>query len=103
MAERIPESLQKKIEERLRYYEDLKIDLFYRHRLRDASLGAELPSAASPVRATTIPEQAPLLKRKVEAALPATPALAPRVEPIYVPSGPSLFEAVDRVQDDTLL
>ena len=33
MPESIPESLQQKIEERLRYYEDLGIRLFYRDRV----------------------------------------------------------------------
>ena len=41
MPESIPESLQQKIEERLRYYEDLGIRLFYRDRVAGARFSAE--------------------------------------------------------------
>ena len=36
-------------------------------------------------------------------AVPAFPQPKPRVAPVIAPSGPSLFEEVDKVKDDTLL
>lgn len=102
MAERLPESLQQKIEERLRYYEDLGIRLFYRDRRTGpvADGGAAAENSLEPAIA---PQQISLPKPKVEAprGAPAAPAL--RIAPVIRPSGPSLFEAVDKVADDTLL
>jgi DNA polymerase len=105
MTERIPESLQKKIEARLRYHEDLGIRLFYRERSATAQ-----NFEASPAAALTMP---PLLIPVVqESSLPKS-APKPKLEPVKTstplrdilppPTGPSLFEAVDKVKDDTLL
>ena len=103
MPENVPESLQKRIEERLRYYEDLGIRLFYRDRARNSSTVADfvpaVPSAPPPV----VPEESSLLKRRADVALPVAAACPVSVQPVIAPSGPSLFEAVDRVQNDTLL
>jgi DNA polymerase len=94
----LPASLQRRIEERLRYYEDLGIRLFYRDRVASpvgrqrgsaAVAGEALRSASVELRPSPKP-QAPM-------------KAAPHSEPIIVASGPSLFEAVDKVQDDTLL
>jgi DNA polymerase len=100
----VPESLQKKIEERLRYYEDLGISLFYRDRV------SERHSDPEPVREASVEVRAPaaeeisLARRKAEmAAAVAKTAAAPFVPPVIAPSGPSLFDAVNKVQDDTLL
>ncbi len=105
MAERAPESLQEKIEERLRYYEDLGIHLFYRDRAAaaaDVSLTASVSNAAS----TSVLQESALPK-PVAKPLPPKPAAAvaapPRIAPIVAPSAPSLFESVDKVKDDTLL
>jgi uracil-DNA glycosylase len=100
-------SLQQKIEERLRYYQDLGIQLFYRDRLAD-------PKGEEPAGATLIEprfetrEEPPLPKRETRAAMPAkfavppAKAVAPPILPVSAP-GPSLFESADKVQDDTLL
>ena len=103
MRERLPESLQQKIEERLRYYEDLGIRLFYRD--RSASLisrGNDPPEVlnASAVRAA---QEIALPKPKIEAPKAAAMPPVERIEPVIRPCGPSLFEAVDKVADDTLL
>ncbi len=79
MPPSIPESLQQKIEERLRYYEDLGIRLFYRDRIA---------AAGRPVAATV--------------AIPAGPATPVRITPLTAPSGPSLFEEVNKIANDTL-
>jgi uracil-DNA glycosylase family 4 len=76
MSPSIPESLQQKIEERLRYYEDLGIRLFYRDR----------------IAATGTPETPRI-------AEPATPV---RIAPIPAPTGPSLFEEANKITNDTL-
>ena len=105
MTERIPESLQKKIEARLRYHEDLGIRLFYRERSAAAQSFEVSPAAAltmppSPipvVQERSLPKSAP--KPKLEPEKTSTP-LRDILPP---PTGPSLFEAVDKVKDDTLL
>lgn len=97
MPERFPPSLQRKIEERLRYYEDLGIGLFYRDRGagKDAELAEvalpPLPSAEEIIRPMETPKPLKIVD------VPVT-----RVPPVP-PSGPSLFEGADKVKDDSLL
>src|SRR3974390_1708490 len=97
MPEFLKPTLQQRLEERLRYYEDLGIRLFYRDRV-----GGEIPLAdptvAEPQPAVSI-EEPSLPKRKMEAQAKQ----APRFEPVTASNETSLFEAVDKVQDDTLL
>jgi len=90
MPEAIPETLQAKIEKRLRYYEDLGIRLFYRDRAPSAgsvttALLAASDTADAPI-AEVSPSRAPQSKMQMPVAV----------------SGPSLFEAAERVKDDTL-
>ncbi len=103
MPERFSASLQQKIEDRLRYYEDLGIRLFYTDR------GPGGASFAGPEEVASAPSSTPVFE---EIALPkSTPKPAPaKVAPVAAhpplvlpPAGPSLFEAVDKVKDDTLL
>jgi len=101
MAERVPEDLQKKISERFAFYEDLGIQLFYRQ--RSAIPRDELPSAAPaspPPVEVRITSPAPLRHSEFERP-PAAPIPAP--PPLPVAAGPSLFDAMDRIADDTLL
>jgi len=102
MPERLPESLQRKVEERLRYYEDLGIRLFYRDRAGLISQHSEPPDASDQPAAgrssRDIAARQPMEVPKAAAIEPAQ-----RKEPMIAPSSPSLFEAVDKVQDDTLL
>lgn len=98
MPESIPQSLQQKIEERLRYYEDLGIRLFYRDRaatLAPPADNSETPNTPKKER-TSLPQQ----KNKMAAPESAQPASRPA--PVMKPSGPGLFEEVDRVKDDSL-
>ena len=101
MPEPTPESLQQKIEERLRYYEDLGIRLFYRDRRGSPiSAGGSHPEISKePVvraaREIIVPKPIELPNAVVTRPLE-------RIEPVISPSGPSLFEAVDKVADDTL-
>jgi uracil-DNA glycosylase family 4 len=102
MAERIPQTLQKKIADRLGFYEDIGIRLFYRDRGTQASFGPDVSNMISREE-MTLPKPA----RKPE--LPkATPPLAPAPQrisplPLPVPAGPSLFESLDKIAGDTLL
>lgn len=100
MPQTFPPSLQQKIEERLRFYEDLGIRLFYRDRAVHDSRASVAPVApAIEAPKVAVVEERALPKRKTE--LPARPV--PHFEPVIAPSAASLFEAVDKVPDDTLL
>jgi uracil-DNA glycosylase family 4 len=99
MAEKIPESLQQKLSERLRYYEDIGIRLFYRHR----SPGAGTPAAE--VLAPQIREEETTLAKTVRKPElhKQTPVAAQKINLLPIPSGPSLFESAERIADDSLL
>ena len=102
MAEHLPGSLQQKIEERLRYYEDLGIRLFYRDR-RTGPIVVGSAAARNSAEPAIAPQGVSLTKPKVDAPKGRPAALSPRIAPVIAPSGPLLFEAVDKVADDTLL
>jgi uracil-DNA glycosylase len=103
MPERFPVSLQQKIEDRLRYYEDLGIRLFYTDRgSRDASPDS-LPAVAAPPSPAPVIEESSLPKPSPKPALTKVGAVAAPPPLVLPPAGPSLFEAVDKVKDDTLL
>src|ERR1700676_934746 len=103
MPERFPASLQQKIEDRLRYYEDLGIRLFYKERsLIGAGLavsGAVAPALApTPVfEEITLPKSTPKPAPAKVAPVAAHPPL------VVLPSGPPLFESTGMLKDDTLL
>ena len=104
MAERASESLQQKIEERLRYYEDLGIRLFYRDRATGTAAASFAPPVSTPAAASTVQENS--LAKPIVKPLPqkvAAVAAPPRVMPVVAPSVPTLFESVDKIKDDTLL
>ena len=102
MPESIPESLQSRIEERLRYYKDLGIRLFY----RDRAAGSVPRSIALPVvsDASSLPtaEESSLPKPKSKVQMPFATAPVARVTSVMAPAGPSLFESIEKVKDDTL-
>src|SRR5258705_5970469 len=103
MSERFPASLQQKIEDCLRYYEDLGIRLFYTDRgpgstgLAAQEAVASAPSPTPVFEETVLPKSTP----KPAPAKAAPPAMHPPL--VVPPAGPSLFEAMDKVKDDTLL
>jgi uracil-DNA glycosylase len=104
MPERIPAVLQDKLSKRLSYYEDIGIRLFYRDRA--SGPGATLPVAGS--AASMIVEEEIILPKTARTTVPpkAAPLAAPAAPKIGVlppPPKPSLFEALNRVADDTLL
>ena len=102
MADRAPESLQEKIEERLRYYEDLGIRLFYRDRTPAADPSFtptdSTALATPPLQESSWPKPtARPLPPKAAAAAPA-----PHIAPVVAPAAPTLFESVNKIKDDTL-
>jgi len=101
MAELIPEDLQQKLTERLRFYEDIGIRLFY----RDRGAGAHAQtSAATASRAEMQKEKTTLAKTVPKYEARKLAPVAPRkMDVLPVPSGPSLFEAVNKIADDSLL
>ena len=110
MAERISETFQKKLSDRLAFYDDLGIQLFYRDRGAVAVPDSEPrlePSAMAQFstpelqKEQTLPKPAGKPTMRVTAAV-ATP-LSPKIASLPVAAGPSLFEAVDKIADDTLL
>lgn len=120
MAERIPEDLQKKLSQRLSFYEDLGVRLFYKDRGATGVRAASVPAAQSfapevhrtQVRQQISYEEAALPKpiRKPElpkaAQLPPRAAIPPGAQKtavLPVAAGPSLFESIDKIPGDTLL
>ncbi len=110
MAERISETLQKKLSDRLGFYEDLGIRLFYRDRGTSAAQNREqqMQSAASvhsPTRVFQEEETLPKSSGKpvFQMTSPVAAAVTPKIPSLPAAAGPSLFEAVDKIADDTVL
>jgi uracil-DNA glycosylase len=112
MAERIPETTQKRITDRLAFYEDIGIRLFYRDRGAQTSFISVAATEASnaAIESNTIsreemtlpkPARRPELPRVVPPLAQAPPKISPL--PLPTPAGPSLFEAMDKIAGDTLL
>jgi len=110
MAERISETLQKKISDRLGFYEDLGIRLFYRDRGVVATPDRErqLQSSASTDFSTpelqkgeTLPK--PAAKPALQRTAPVPTPPSPKIASLPVVAGPSLFESMDKIANDTLL
>lgn len=105
MPERLDESLQQKLSDRLRYYEDIGVGLFYRER-GNSVLPQETQTAADRPNPIQVTEEPSLPKRESKLAPPAPAPSAPSrkfEQPVVVDSGPSLFEAANKIQNDTLL
>ncbi|HET8921696.1 MAG TPA: uracil-DNA glycosylase [Candidatus Acidoferrum sp.] len=101
MAERTPELLQRKIACRLSFYEDLGIKLFYRDRKSGLHEDA---SSIGFVPAVPAEEEIPLQKTVRKPEMQRTvPVPAPKVTSLPATAGPTLFEAVDKIAEDSLL
>ena len=103
MAERIPEVLRNKLSDRLSYYDDLGIRLFYRDRI-PARCVEPFPQPAT-VAGRALPEETPLPKPARKPAPLTVPNFTapPKPNALPQPAKPSLFDAMDRIVDDTLL
>ena len=104
MGERISEALHKKLTKRLSFYQDIGIGFFYRDRIPQQSTLASAETTISP--APSLPGVAlpkPFQKQQpIKPAGTAPPAL-PRRDALPVPASASLFEAMNKVADDSLL
>lgn len=103
MPDRLPEALQDKLSKRLSYYEDIGIRLFYRDRLiaRAAELSAPAMLTISTPQEVTLPKTSP---KPIVSPTP-TIAVTSIPKPSILPPAPkaSLFDAIDRIPDDSLL
>jgi len=110
MAERVSETLHKKLSDRLGFYEDLGIQLFYRDRTGvaapDSESLAEL-SASTGFAAPDLQKEEPLPnpagKPALQKAAPALTPVSPKIASLPVIAGPSLFESVEKITGDSLL
>jgi uracil-DNA glycosylase family 4 len=114
MPGRLDEALREKLTQRLRYYEDIGIPLFYRDRAA-AAAEPEPPSVEPPVEASVeagvetesapaaVPEKEEILAKR--SAVPATSKSGPAVPKpgvLITPAAISLFESAVRVANDSL-
>jgi uracil-DNA glycosylase family 4 len=91
MAPPSEENLQRKLEDWLRYYQDIGMGLFYRAR----ALRAAEPTPAAPSQ-TRVPRTRQFTP--VQAAVLS----AAKISVLPVAQGPSLFEAAERIEGDSL-
>jgi uracil-DNA glycosylase len=104
MPDPIPESLQKKIADRLRYHEDLGIRLFYRDRAGGILPRPDLQANAIPAAREAVPEETTLPKPAASPKpVPAPVSAKPLSELLPKPEVVSLFSSIEKVPDDTLL
>ena len=92
MAERIPASLEEKFRERLTFYQDIGIDLFFRDRFprHYARVSEEI----------TLPKS---VQKPQSARLPsATPLPAPKLDVLPRAPGISLFDSINKIAGDSL-
>ena len=95
--------------ERLAFYEDLGIRLFYRDRHPEANFQQEEPadSVEGPLPPAQIAYQEPTLPKSPRSpGLPKVVSTVPsKMPPLPLPAapGPSLFDAADKILGDTLL
>jgi len=110
MAERVSETLQKKLSDRLGFYEDLGIRLFYRDRgaatAPDCERGLEQPAIAhfstpDAQKEETLPK--PTGKPALQKTAPRMTPVSPKIASLPVIAGPSLFESVEKITGDSLL
>ena len=105
MPDRPDAALQEKLNERLRFYEDLGLGPFYRDRgvtiQRIATAAVVAPEALSVViEESTLRKAVPKLTPAVKTVVPE---LAARLPILPTATGPSLFEASDKILGDTLV
>jgi len=109
MAAPIPENLQKQVADRLAFYQDLGIAPFYRDRRAETVFHNEQrgPSGETAIPSMQIPYEEPTLPKTLRKPdLQRRAASAPQKTappPLPAAPAPSLFDATNRITDDTLL
>ena len=103
MGQRIPEPLQQKLRQRLSYYQDIGIDLFFRDRTSapavQISSEIALPHNVSQDKAVAVEAR----KIMLPSGSRSVSNVAPKPDVLPPPPKASLFEAMDRIAGDTLL
>lgn len=102
MPESSLDSLQKKLEERLRYYQDLGILLFYKDR-SGGQQGAASGMLNAVATTTIVFEEEIDLPKTAYQAKTTEKINRSAAEPIHLTTPSSLFGEVDKIKDDTLL
>ena len=98
MPERLSDSLQQKLSDRLRFYEDIGVGPFY----RDRAVSPYQPQVATGVQGSSpLIEEPSLSKRELKPAPPAASPTTRKFELPQVDTGLSLFE--NKIENDTLL
>jgi DNA polymerase len=110
MPDQIPDTLEKEISERLSFYQDLGIRLFYRDRRAGlpSVTGSRVELSANLNDSNVVSHEEltlPKPARKPELGKSALVGSSeiPKAAPLPIASVPSLFEAVDKIVDDTIL
>jgi uracil-DNA glycosylase len=108
MPERIPATTEKKLTERLNFYKDVGIGLFYSNRNVGSVSRTPLPldigeSVLHPQILIEEEINLPKIARNTETAKAAQVKAMSRAEFVPIPSGPSLFESMSKVANDSLL
>jgi uracil-DNA glycosylase len=104
MGERISEALHEKLTKRLSFYQDIGIGFFYRDRIPQQSKVASAETAVSTTPSSpgvTLPK--PFQKQQPVKLAGAAPTATPRRDVLPVSASASLFEAMNKVADDSLL
>jgi uracil-DNA glycosylase len=92
---------REKLESWLRYYDDLGLGVFYKDRVRiGGRTTTPAPEPGAPVQ--NAPAQAAPVSRPISITLPPSKTPPPVASVLSVLSETSLFEAIDRVENDTL-
>jgi uracil-DNA glycosylase family 4 len=96
MAERIPAALEEKFRQRLAFYQDIGIDLFYRDRfpLQTAAVAKEI------VEEITLPKPAP--KPQLAKSPSAMPQAPPKLPVLPRSADVSLFDSLNKIAGDSL-
>jgi DNA polymerase len=109
MGSRPPDDLRKKLEERLRFYDDLRLGPYFRDRkpaeMPDAALRGKKSGSESAVApktaATSGAAPTPAAAAKPRDAAPTRPAQTASAS-LPVVQAPSLFDSAERIEGDTL-
>jgi uracil-DNA glycosylase family 4 len=103
MPDRPDAALQEKLNERLRFYEDLGLGPFYRDRgvaIQRIATSAAVAPEALVIEESTLRKAVPKLTTAVKTVVPESAA---RLPILPTATGLSLFEASDKILGDTLL
>jgi len=104
MGERISEALHEKLTKRLSFYQDIGIGFFYGDRTPQPHAVVSAEASVSPAPSlpgVTLPK--PFQKQQLVKLAGTAPQAVPRRDVLPVSASASLFEAMNKVADDSLL